>query len=266
MKETTIRVGDKAYRTVTMVPSYRNTEFDEAVLDNAVLSFLEIAISYKSTSDWYAPIREVLQYDLGIPQSYISNHFMVNTFVTYLRDIFWVENETIMCGIGQSITQLTPIAVARYVCAIANNGTVYDAQIVDKIIAADGTIVLEKEPVIANQIDADPLFYAKIREGMEDVTSMEDGGTAGKYFKDAQHQIAAKTGTSERTDLDVENNAWLVSYAPIDDPQIVVVVYIPNGYSGAMASPAAVKVIDYYLNTLDDVEDTQVPAEFSIAS
>ncbi|MBQ8506636.1 MAG: hypothetical protein IJ466_04315 [Clostridia bacterium] len=243
----------------------RNTEFDEAVLDNAVLSFLKIAISYKSTSDWYAPIREVLQYDLGIPQTYISNHFMVNTFVTYLRDIFWVENETIMCGIGQSITQLTPIAVARYVSAIANNGIVYDAQIVDKIIAADGTVVLEKEPVIANRIETESIYFEKIREGMEDVTSMEDGGTAGKYFENAQHTIAAKTGTSERTDLDVENNAWLVSYAPIDDPQIVVVVYIPNGYSGAMASPAAVEVIDYYLNKLDDVENTQVPSEFSVA-
>ncbi len=244
----------------------RNTEFDEAVLDQAVLSFLKIAVSYEQKSDWYQPIREVLQYDLGIPASYISNHYMVNTFVTYLQDLFWVPNETIMCGIGQSITQLTPIAVARYVSAIANDGIVYDAQIVDKIIAADGTVVLEKEPVVANRIETNPLYFDKIREGMEDVTSMEDGGTAGKYFEDAEHPIAAKTGTSERTDLDVENNAWLVSYAPIDDPQIVVVVYIPNGYSGAMASPAAVKVIDYYLNTLDDVEDTQVPAEFSIAS
>lgn len=243
----------------------RNTEFSEDTINNAVLSFLKIAVSYSKTSDWYQPIREVLQYDLGIPASYISNHFMVNTFVTYLRDLFWVENETIMCGIGQSITQLTPIAVARYVSAIANDGIVYDAQIVDKIIAADGTVVLDKEPVVANIIDADPLYFDKIREGMEDVTSMEDGGTAGKYFQEAEHEIAAKTGTSERTDLDVENNAWLVSYAPIDDPQIVVVVYIPNGYSGAMASPAAVQVIDYYLNSLDDVENTQVATEYSIA-
>lgn len=243
----------------------RSTEFDDAVLDSAVLSLLKIAISYKSTSEWYAPIREVLQYDLGIPQSYISNHYMVNTFVTYLRDIFWVENETIMCGIGQSITQLTPIAVARYVSAIANNGTVYDAQLVDKIIAADGSVVLDKQPVVANQIETEAIFFEKIREGMEDVTSMEDGGTAGKYFKDAKYSIAAKTGTSERTDLDVENNAWLVSYAPADDPKIVVVVYIPNGYSGAMASPAAVSVIEYYLDSLAKTENTSVASEFSVA-
>ena len=243
----------------------RNTEFTEDALNNAVANLLKIAVSHSSTTEWYQPIREVLQYDLGIPSSYISNHFMVNTFVTYLRDIFWTENETIMCGIGQSITQLTPVAVARYVSAIANDGIVYDAQIVDKIIAADGTVVLDKEPVVANIIESDPLYFQKIREGMEDVTSMEDGGTAGKYFENAQHKIAAKTGTSERTELDVENNAWLVSYAPLEDPQIVVVVYIPNGYSGAMASPAAVQVIDYYLNSLEDTEDTQVPLEYSIA-
>ncbi len=243
----------------------RNMEFSDDTLDSAILSLLKIAVSYEKKSDWYQPIREVLQYDLGIPASYISNHFMVNTYVTYLQDLFWVPNETIMCGIGQSVTQLTPVCVARYVSAIANNGTVYDAQIVDKIIAADGTVVLDKQPVVANEIEAEDLYFEKIREGMADVTSMEDGGTAAKYFKEAEHQIAAKTGTSERTDLDVENNAWLVSYAPLEDPKIVCVVYIPNGYSGAMASQAAVTTIDYYLNSLEKTENTSVPQEYSIA-
>jgi len=171
-----------------------------------------------------------------------------------------------MAGIGQSITQVTPVAVARYVSAICNGGTVYDAQIVDKIIAADGRVVLEKEPVVANQIDTDPYYYELIMDGMEDVTSADDGGTAGKYFKEARYEIAAKTGTSQRTELDVENNAWMVGYAPFDDPQIVVVVYIQNGYSGAMASPALIEVIEHYLDSQSKTESTQSGIDFSIAS
>ena len=244
----------------------RGMDLSEEVVESAVTALLKISVSYETKNDWLAPIREVLQYDLGIPSSYITNNFLVNEFVTYLQDLFWTPNETIMLGIGQSITQLTPIAVARYVCAIANGGTVYDAQIVDKIIAADGTVVLEKEPVIANQIETDPYYFQLIRTGMEDVTSMEDGGTAGKYFQETEYAIAAKTGTSQRTELDVENNAWIVGYAPADDPQIVVVVYIQNGYAGAQASPALIAVIEAYLDGQKGTENTTVGVEYSIAS
>ncbi len=93
---------------------------------------------------------------------------------------------------------------------------------------------------------------------------MEDGGTAADYFVDAKYDIAAKTGTSQRTELDVENNAWLVSYAPADDPKVVVVVYIQNGYAGARSSPAAIKVIEYYLDKLAQSETSAMEGEFSI--
>lgn len=83
---------------------------------------------------------------------------------------------------------------------------------------------------------------------MEEVTSTENDGTAAAQFAKSRYKIAAKTGTSQRTDLDLENNAWLVTYAPADDPKIVVVVYIQNGYAGAHAANAAIKTIEYYLD------------------
>ena len=73
-----------------------------------------------------AAIRDILLYDMNLPRNYIASHFMVNTINTYLNDLKWTPAETIMAGIGQSITQVTPIAVARYTAAIANGGTVYD--------------------------------------------------------------------------------------------------------------------------------------------
>ena len=259
-------LADLAIRELlTDIIKERDMDVNDEKLDAIVASLLKIAVSYESKSDWNKPIREVLQFDLGLPVSYIQSRYLGNTIVTYLQDIFWTPNETIMDGIGQSITQVTPIAVARYVSAICNGGTVYDAQIVDKIIAADGTVVLDKEPVIANQIDTDPLYYQLIMEGMEDVTAQEDGGTAAEYFLDAKYKIAAKTGTSQRTELDVENNAWLVAYAPVDDPQIVVVVYIQNGYAGARSSQAAITTIEYYLDSLAAKEGTTIDAEFTMA-
>ena len=258
-------VAESIQEKLQQIAQERGEEYSDELINSVTLSLMKIAVSYDSKDQWGQPIREVLQYDLGLPRNYISNHYLVNTFTTYLQDIFWTPNETIMDGIGQSITQLTPICVARYVSAICNGGTVYDAQIVDKIISSDGEVVLEKQPVVANQIDSDPSYFAAIREGMEDVTSAEDGGTAGKYFTDTKYKIAAKTGTSQRTQLDIENNAWLVAYAPADDPQIVVVVYVQNGYAGAQTSPAAVEVIEYYLDSLGYSEDTTVGIEYSIA-
>ena len=251
--------------SLTQTITERRMNISTEVLEKAISDLMRIAVSYDQKTDWYRPIREILQYDIGLPADYIASHYMVNTYVTYLADLFWTPNETIMAGIGQSVTMVTPVAVARYVSAIVNGGTVYDAQIVDKIIGPDGKVVLQKQPVIANQIDTDGAYYAAIRKGMEEVTDEVAGGTASKYFNEARYKIAAKTGTSQRTQLDVENNSWIVTYAPADDPKIVVICYIQNGYAGAHSSPAVIKTIEYYLDSLKHVESTSVTQEFTMA-
>ena len=252
--------------SLTTIISGRQMNISNEILEKAISDLMRSAVSYEQKTDWYRPIREILQYDLGLPADYISSHYMVNTYVTYLADLFWTPNETIMCGIGQSVTQVTPVAAARYVSAIVNNGTVYDAQIVDKIIGPDGQIVIEKQPVVANQINSDPAYFEAIRKGMEEVTDEVAGGTASKYFAEARYKIAAKTGTSQRTQLDVENNSWMVAYAPAEDPKIVVVCYIQNGYAGAYSSPAVIKTIEYYLDSLQNVETTTVSNDFTVGS
>lgn len=239
-------------------------EYDDERVDEVVKKLLDLSVSYNTSDEWQRPIREILLYDLNLPESYIVAHYLGNTMTAFIKEIQWTDNETIMLAIGQSITQISPIAAARYVSAIANGGTVYDAQIVDKIIAPDGTVVLDKEPVIANQISTDAAYFQAIRTGMEEVTSGEDGGTAGDYFEGIDY-IAGKTGTSQRTELDVENNAWMVAYAPKENPQIVVVAYIQNGYSGAYASGAIKTTIKYYLESLGYVENTQVTSGYSMA-
>ena len=243
----------------------RKMNVSNEVFEKALNDLMKIAVTYDTKEKWYLPIREILQYDLGLPRQYISSHYMVNTFVTYLADIYWTPNETIMCAIGQSITQVTPVAVARYVSAIVNGGTVYDAQIVDKIIAPDGAVVLEKQPVVANRINTQEAYYQAIRAGMEDVTDEVAGGTAAKFFLDNKYKIAAKTGTSQRTELDVENNSWMVAYAPAEDPRVVVVCYIQNGYAGAYSAWAIRPVINYYLDSLGYSESSAMDREFTVA-
>ena len=60
-------------------------------------------------------------------------------------------------------------------------------------------------------------------------------------------QIGAKTGTAEKTDIDLENNAWMVAFAPYENPEIAICVYIPHGYSGAYCSITVREICKYYL-------------------
>lgn len=245
----------------------RGITYDEERVEVATKALLDIVTTEGDKTSWYPLIKQILLYDMNIPETYISSHFLVNEIVSYLNDLRWTANETIMAAIGQSITQITPIAAARYVAAIANGGTVYDAQIVSKVLDAQGNVILEKEPVVANRISTDEIYFDKIREGMNDVASPEEGGTASSYFKNWKYKdvLCVKTGTSQRTELDVENNSWMVAFAPIDDPKIVVVSYIQNGYAGSQSSPIIKDIIEYYLDSLEYSESTTTTTENSLA-
>jgi penicillin-binding protein 2 len=245
----------------------RGIRYDDQRVERVVKSLLDIAYLDVARKDeeWPILIRDVLLVDMNLPSEYIRNRFLVNEFYSYLNDLKWTPNETILASIGQSITQVTPIAVARYASAIANGGTVYNARLIDKIISPTGEVILDKQPVVANKVEADPSYFAAIHRGMENVTSVENDGTAAAAFKQTKYKIAAKTGTGQRTNVDVENNSWLITYAPVDDPKIVVVVYVQNGYAGARSASAAIEVIEYYLDNLNTRELSLVSAGNTLA-
>lgn len=229
--------------------------FEEERLENTTKQLMDLVLEY-DISAMGTSIREILMRELGLSSYEISSRYMVNSLTTYLRDIKWNSNETVLTGIGQSITEVTPIGVARYICAIANGGTVLEAQIVDKILSSDGAVVTEKEPVVVNQIEGAEEHLSIIREGMHGVISAEDGGTAAKYWSDFPYtdQIGAKTGTAQINQIDIENSAWFVAFAPFDDPEIAIVVSITNGYSGGAASLTSQNVFTYFFEKLQEQE------------
>ena len=168
-----------------------------------------------------------------------------------------------MAAVGQSITAVTPVAVARYVAAIANGGKVYDLRLIDSIISPDGEVLSQSTPILASELDVPEEYLAAIREGMKGVVDPDGGGTASTYFSGFSYgtEIAAKTGTAEKTKIDLENNGWMVAFAPYEDPEIAVVVYIPNGYGGSHCSPAIRDILEYYMDQrLIQTEDFMAPS------
>jgi len=233
--------------------------YDEERIDRVVESLMQLVGTY-SQQEQLDPIRDILLSELGLTSADISQRYLVNQVASYINDLRWTPTQTIMTGIGQAITQVTPIAVARYISAIANGGTVYEANIVDRVVSDDGRTVMQSEPTVISELGDISDSLKIIQNGMHGVTSQEDHGTAYKHFVDYKYtdQIGAKTGTAQVSRIDLENHSWFVAYAPFDDPQIAVVVFIPNGYSGASSAPAIKDIIEYYLDKAQIQRDESI--------
>ncbi len=208
-------------------------------------------------------IRDILFDKLGI-STRVSGDLSANISST-LTELLWTPTMTVATGIGQGITAVTPIAVARYVAAVANGGTVYETHIVDKVVAQDGTVILDKQPEIYDTLDAPAIYLEKIKLGMKGVVNEEEG-TAIDYFEGFEYRddIGGKTGTAQVSQIDLENNSWFVSFAPFDDPEIAVVVYVPHGYKGGLSSYVAQDIIRYYMDEKKIVAEQTIPDSNSL--
>jgi len=236
--------------------------FEEAKLDKCVKRLMDMAVDYNQ-GDWLPEIRTILMEELDMPRELVYLQIVAGDTYIMLNEIKWGGSEAIMCAVGQSITAVTPVALSRYVAAIANGGDVYDLRLIDSIISPDGEVLSQSSPILASELNCPEEYLAAIREGMHGVVDPEGGGTASKYFKDFSYmqEIGAKTGTAEKTEIDLENNAWMVAFAPYENPEVAVVVYIPNGYGGAHCSPAIRDILEYYMDQrLIQSEDFMAPS------
>jgi penicillin-binding protein 2 len=179
-----------------------------------------------------------------------------------LRDgTSWVDGDTVSVSIGQGANLWTPIQLASAYAAIANGGTRYKTHILKRIEEPDGTIVRTVEPEVASDVAISPATLALVRAGLVGVVN-EPHGTGG-VMRDLPGGVlaAGKTGTAqvvgmapgERTNTEDllrqhRDHAWFVTYAPADDPRIVVAVLVEHGgHGGSAAAPVAREVVTRFL-------------------
>ena len=225
----------------------RNIEYDDDRLSTCVKRLMDMAVNY-AQSVWVSNMRTILMEELNMSREMVYSQAVIGDTYNYLNDIKWGGSQTILTAIGQSVTTITPVAAARYVCAVAHNGYIYNVSIVDSIISPEGEILSQREPQLVNQLENDNEYLALLREGMAGVT--DDSGTAKKYFSGWKYrdEIAAKTGTAQVTSIDLENNAWFVCFAPRENPEVAIAVFIPHGYSGGYSGIAAREFLTWYLD------------------
>ncbi len=199
-------------------------------------------------------IRRIMREELGIAEAVSNSNGWSSEIASALSELRWNPMQTVRTGMGQAVVSVTPIEIARYVAALVNGGNVLEISTIKSVIDSSGATVQEFQPNVLWNLNASEENLAAIKEGMREVVSEEDGGTAAKYFSDYEYkdQIGGKTGSAQIStsdkNIDLENTAWFVAFAPYDDPEIAVVVSIPNGWAGARAYTTIQEVIQFYLD------------------
>ena len=155
----------------------------------------------------------------------------------------------------------TPLQLAQYMSTIANGGTRIAPRLVKEIheTSPSGGIGNLEDVVptkIMNSIQVSKEILDHIKEGLYRVTHGENG-TSAMTFRTYSPQVAGKTGTTEAfysgpnpayTNEAVENSTF-ISYAPNDNPEIVVAVvapYFKDGSPSDYAAKVAKQVYDAY--------------------
>lgn len=174
------------------------------------------------------------------------------------KDEPWQEGETLSIAIGQGFNQITPLQISQMTATLANGGIRYKPILVEKIIDPEGKVISEFEPVVDVEIIGMEKYLALIRDGL--VSAVNDQHGTGKEAKLKDVTVAGKTGTAQVVALDIykatneedvaykhRDHAWFTSFAPAEDPEIVVTVLVEHGgHGGSAAAPVAKKVLERY--------------------
>ncbi|MBN1945431.1 MAG: penicillin-binding protein 2 [Bradymonadales bacterium] len=171
-------------------------------------------------------------------------------------------------SVGQGDTRVSPLQLTMAYAAIANGGTLFYPRLIDRITNAEGDILFQYPTRSRRELPFQQEYLGEIVVGLTAAVNAV-GGTA--YESRLDYLIVAgKTGTAQGTQVDhtadeeiptrERTSAWFAGFAPAQDPQIVVVVFLEHGGSGGRdATPVGVEIIDRYFREILDY-DTEIQA------
>ena len=155
----------------------------------------------------------------------------------------WFPGDSINLSIGQGYLLLTPLQVQNVITAIAADGEIYKLHLVKKIISADGNTVKEIKPEIYRKLNFSPDTFKIVKEGLRQTILKGTGWRAN--IKELA--VAGKTGTAENPQG--ETHAWFIGFAPYENPEVCITVFLENGGEGGeAAAPIARAMLEKYFD------------------
>lgn len=163
--------------------------------------------------------------------------------IKHPEDPIWRLGDTYHISIGQGDMQVTPLQINMATAAIANWGTLFEPRVVKTIFDDRENSVAEFAPVArrANFVSHDSLKI--VREGMR--MAVTEGSASA--LSGVAVPIAGKTGTAETGRIKGETHAWFTGFAPYDNPEIAITVFVERGGEGSlMAVPIARDILSWW--------------------
>ena len=155
----------------------------------------------------------------------------------------WFPGDSINLSIGQGYLLLTPLQVQNVITAIAADGEIYKLHLVKKIISADGNTVKEIKPEIYRKLNFSPDTFKIVKEGLRQ--TILKGTVWRANIKELA--VAGKTGTAENPQG--ETHAWFIGFAPYENPEVCITVFLENGGEGGeAAAPIARAMLEKYFD------------------
>ena len=157
-------------------------------------------------------------------------------------------------GFGQSEDQMVPLHMAMIAGTVANGGQMMKPYAVEATYDQAGRVLEQANP----EVWKTPLSPANAALMTDLMVGVAERGTASCCIAlEGGIPVAAKTGTAElgiESDPDL-SHAWIVAFAPADDPQYAVAVALTNAQAtsdaavtgGRLAGPIAKGMLDFLL-------------------
>jgi len=115
--------------------------------------------------------------------------------------------------------------------------------LVKKIISADGKTIKEIKSEIYRKLNFSPDTFKIVKEGLRQTILKGTGWRAN--IKELA--VAGKTGTAQNPQG--ETHAWFIGFAPYDNPEVCITVFLENGGEGGeAAAPIARAMLEKYFN------------------
>jgi penicillin-binding protein 2 len=167
----------------------------------------------------------------------------------------WATGDTYNMSIGEGYLEVTPLQLLNAINVVANGGTLYRPRIVHHVTDAQEVVTQPFEPQIIRTLPITPENWTLIQQGMEGAVAY---GTATRAQVEGV-RVAGKTGTAQYCDDIAQpaglcegtwpEHAWFAAFAPVESPEVSVIVFIYNGGEGSVnAVPVAQEILEYYFN------------------
>ena len=163
------------------------------------------------------------------------------------------DDNSVLSAIGQGTNNYTTSQLARYITAVANEGTVYNLSLLDKVTSPKGKTVKDYTPEVKNKVtDVSASTWQAVHEGMRAVVTSEHKDIFTK-LNSSGIELSGKTGTAQQSQTHPDHGLF-VGFAPSDSPQIAFAVRIANGYSSTFAAEVGNDVMEYYYKVTPENE------------